>query len=422
MRRVVKFGGTSLATPKHIERAARTVAALVQMGEQIAVVVSAMGNETTEILSAISDATGGLADFKSQIALASIAEEKSVLLLTAALSAKKVTPVPFYPRKAETWPIIADSDDYSPIAVAKINEERDFTIRTQRTSNRFGKYVLPPLRMGQVPVISGFVVINSKDEIITLGRGGSDITAFVVGRYIEADEVVIVTDVKGIMSADPRVIEGAKLRKKLSVEDVEAIAGSGGRVIHPRALKYKSANMNVRVVDYRHQEELAKGGTRIYGESHASIYKNNRRLSIVLIMGSNWSRKKGILGRLSSILAENNIPISSASANSRFICFFLDEVDAEKARRLLHREIIRHKRDFVSLNVVGGVGEVRLSSAGFIETAGVLADFTRILAHNNINIIEVITSATDIYIYVKWESLEDACKLLTKLVKTRWSG
>ncbi len=422
MRRVIKFGGTSLATPKHFAEAATTIASLAEMGEQIAVVVSAMGNETSELLSLVDEATNGSAGYKTQLTIASMAEEKSVLLMVAALSAKKVNAVPFFPRKSETWPIIVDTDDISTMPVEKVNEERDFTLRTQRTSHRFAKYVLPLLRVGQVPVISGFVALDSKDELVSFGRGGSDITAFIVGRYVDCEEIVIVTDAKGIMSSDPRLIDNPLLLSQLSVEEVEAIAGTGGRVIHPRALRFKTANMNVRVIDYKQQKELTKVGTRIYGTSQTRIYRNDKKLAMVVVMGSNWFNRPGILGRLAQLLAEQNIPISSASVNSRFISFYLEEKDAEKARKVLHEEVATDKENFLNLNVLGGVGEICLSSSGFIETAGVIAEFTRALAHKNINILEVITSVTDINIYVKWDKLDEAYKLLLKLVKTRWSG
>lgn len=416
MRRVIKYGGTSLSTPRHFEKAARTIASLVEMGEQIAVVVSAMGNETSEILALSHQATGGTIDYKTQVALASMCEEKSVLLMSAALSSKKINAVPFYPRKVDTWPIIAESDDLSPLAAEKINEERDFVLRTQKTANRFNKYVLPLLRVGHVPVISGFIVLSSKDELVALGRGGSDITAFIVGRYIDCDEVVIVTDVAGVMSSDPKAVKKPLVFKTLSVQDVEAIAGTGGRVIHPRALKFKTQDMSVRIIDHKHQEELARTGTRIFGTSFAGIYKNEKTLAILFIMGSNWSHKPGILGRLSTILAQEGIAISSASANSRFISFYLNEDDAEEARRIIHSEVRKDRENFLGLNLVGGIGELRLSSSEFIDATGVLAEFTRVLAHRGINIVEVLTSATDIFIYVKYDKLEEAYRALYKLI------
>jgi len=344
VRRVIKYGGTSLATPEHYEMAAKTIASLVDMGEQIAVVVSAMGDETSELLDNLVKACAGKAEYKTQVEFVSIGEEKSTLMMTAALKAQKINAIPFYPHKSETWPIIADSDDTSPIAIAKVNEERDFTLRTQKTSNRFNKHVLPLLRVGHVPVISGFLALNSNDELMAFGRGGSDITAFIVGRYIDADEVVIITDVEGVMSSDPKLIENPIVHDELTVEDAEGIAGSGGRIIHPRALKFKTSEMKVRILDYKKQAELARAGTTILGQSQATIFKNDTPLAMLTIMGADWTNKVGVLGRLTSILAKENIPINSASASSKFICFYLDEEYSEKAHRILHKEIEKEKR------------------------------------------------------------------------------
>ena len=420
MRRVIKYGGTSLATPAHFEKAARTISSLTEVGEQVAVVVSAMADETSELLRTLDIATHGKADYKTQVEIVSIGEEKSALMMTAALSTLKVPAVAFYPLKKETWPIVVDSDDTSPIALNKINEERDFTLRTQKTLNRFNKYVLPLLRVGTVPVIAGFVAINSQDELLVLGRGGSDITAFIVAKYIDADEIVIVTDVEGVMSSDPRLVENPVLLQELSVEDAEAIAASGSRVIHPKALKYKTPQMNVKIIDFRNQKELAVRGTTIYGESSASIFKNDKKLSMLTIIGTNWANKPGILQKFSSILAEKGISINSSTVNARFICFFVAEEDAEEAHRALHSEAVAGADGFISLNLTGGVGEICLRSSAFIEASGVIADFTRVLARSKINILEMLTTATDIYIYVKWEDLEEAYNALHRLIKLHW--
>jgi len=438
LRRVIKYGGTSLATPEHFEKAAKAISSLTEQGEQIAVVVSAMGDETCELLRALDRATHGKADYKTQVEVVSIGEEKSALMMTAALATLKVPAVAFYPLKRETWPIVVDSDDTSPIALNKINEERDFTLRSQKTLNRFNKFVLPLLRVGTVPVIAGFVAINSQDELLVLGRGGSDITAFIVAKYIDADEVVIVTDVEGVMSSDPKLVENPVtdvegvmssdpklvenpvLLQELSVEDAEAMAVSGSRVIHPKALKYKTPQMNVKIIDFRNQEELAVRGTTIYGESSTSIFKNDKKLSMLTIIGTNWANKPGILQKFSSILAEKGISINSSTVNARFICFFVAEEDAEEAHRALHSEAVAEADGFISLNLTGGVGEICLRSPAFIEASGVIAEFTRVLARSKINILEMLTSVTDIYIYVKWENLDQAYNSLLKLVKLHW--
>ena len=89
-----------------------------------------------------------------------------------------VNALPLLPRERESWPIIADSEDTSPLSLGKVNEERPFRLRAQQTAGRFARFVLPQLRVGSVPVISGFFAVDSAERIVTLGRGGSDISAF----------------------------------------------------------------------------------------------------------------------------------------------------------------------------------------------------------------------------------------------------
>lgn len=419
MRRVFKYGGTSLATPAHFTRAAKALAGLVDSGEQVAVVVSAMNNETDRLLADISECCGNTADLETTLNYAAIGEEKSVLMMSAALKAQKLSTATFYPRNKESWPLIADSEDKSPLSPIKSNEERDFSIRTQKTSNRFMKNVLPHLRLGKVPVLAGFMALSSREELVSLGRGGSDITAFLVGRYIDADEVVIVTDVEGILSADPHLASNPRILESLTAEEAETIAKGGARVIHPRAFRYMFADMRVRVVDFRKQEDLVKAGTTITGESKPSVYASDRPLASIVMVGSGWANKPGVLSSLTRVLSENGIPISGATSSSRFIVFFIDEEYAEKAHSLLHDQGANEPNNLVNITMRGGIGELRLRSPESMDTPGALADITRQLAHRGINVREIYTSVTDVHIYVSWEDLQGAYETLLKFSKSK---
>ncbi len=420
MRRVIKYGGTSLATPAHFEHAARAIAGLVEVGEQIAVVVSAMGDETDHLLSQMAECSGNAVDSTTLLEYLAIGEEKSALMMSAALRAQKVGTVVFCPRRRESWPLIVDSDDDSPVAPIKTNEERDFTVRTQKTSNRFFKNVLPHLRLGKVPIIAGFMALSSRDELVTLGRGGSDITAFLAGRYIDADEVVIVTDVAGVLSADPNIAQNPRILENLTVEDAEVIARSGARVVHPRAFRFLTADMRVRIIDHGKQDELVKTGTTISGESKTTIFRNDTRLAALVLVGRGWANRPGILGKLTSILGENEIPISASTSSSRFIVFYLNEDVAEKAHSLLHEVAASDPEAFTNITLRGGIGELRLRSAEFINTHVVIADLTRMLAHRGVDIVEVITSLSDIHLYVSWDNLESAYEGLLKFFKSKY--
>lgn len=417
MRRVLKFGGTSIADAERVRRAAETVKRLTDAGEQVAVVLSAQGNDTNVLLDAAYGVANGGGDPEDIYRIALLGEEKSVRLMCAALKSIKVAAVPFIPTDRDSWPIIIDSDDHSPIAQSKINEERSITLRDNKTGQRFKSHVTKHLRLGRVPVIAGFFALSSNDHLVTLGRGGTDITAFIVGRYIGADEVVIVTDVEGVLSGDPRIASGTKLIHELTVEALEAMSGAGSRVIHPRALRFKTEEIKAKIVDYKHLGELKSSGTTILGASQSTIARNPRKLSFVTLVGANLSREAGLLAEVAERLTAAKITINSLVATDRFIMMYLEDHYGEEAYKILHTLVLEKRDTFQNITIKGDIGEIRLRSSTFIDEPGVLAEITGILSSRRINVIEVVTSLSDVYVYVTWDDLSEATDALEAMVQ-----
>ncbi|MFB6188778.1 MAG: aspartate kinase, partial [Halapricum sp.] len=186
MRVVAKFGGTSLGDGNRINRAADSIAKAVQQGHEVAVVASAMGNTTDELLDEIEyDASE-----TDRAQIVSMGERTSVRMLKGALAARGVEAV-FLEPGSDQWPII--TDEYGEVDV-------------EETTRR--AHALAGQLNDVVPVITGFLAQDHQGNVTTLGRGGSDTTAVMLGKYVDADEVVIVTDVEGVMTGDPRVVEG----------------------------------------------------------------------------------------------------------------------------------------------------------------------------------------------------------------------
>lgn len=416
MRRVIKFGGTSIATPDLVREAARHIARLIGLGEQVAVVVSAPGNATSELLGAISAASGGKADFAATCGFASLGEEQSVHLMCAALLSQGVSAVPFLPREGETWPIIADCEDTSPLASGKVNEERPFKLRTQQTVSRFNRFVLPQLRVGSVPVISGFFAVDSAGRIVSLGRGGSDISAFIAGAHTAADEVDIVTDVKGVLSADPRLAENPRLLSELSLEDLHIISGAGARVLHPKALEFKSPAMRVRILDYRELEALERTGTSVLGGSETTIYRRPEELSMLTLVGE-LDAPARLQAELAAWLDQHGYSLAGASVSQRFTCLYVPSVIAEAAYASLHARVSSAFPEMTNVSLRGKVGELRLRSAKFLDQPGVLAEVTGVLGNARINIIEMITGLTDISVFINFAELERAEALLSRVLE-----
>jgi aspartate kinase len=417
MRRVLKYGGTSIESADRIRRAAQNIAQLVKGGDQVAVVVSAQGNDTNLLLNSVYTATERNSDVQSIFRVVALGEEKSTYLLAAALRSIGIEAVPFVPSSPETWPLIVDCPDAAPLVAQKINEERPLDVQEDESRRLFTGRVLPVLRRGAVAVLSGFFARSTRGELTTLGRGGSDISGVLVGRFLDAEEVTIITDVEGILSADPRLADNPRLIEEMTVEDLETMASRGARVVHPRALRYKPADCRVRVVDFRRQEALASSGTSVLGTSEPTLSARAEPLSMITLVGKDLAGRTGVLGELASQLGRAGIAITASTTNDTFICLYLAEREGERAYRLLHSRMTDPSLDLGLANVTlrNGVAEVRLRSPEFLQTPGILAEITAVLARRRINILEMITSLTDIYVYVDRGDQELTLSLLREL-------
>ncbi|MEM3641737.1 MAG: aspartate kinase, partial [Candidatus Bathyarchaeia archaeon] len=194
---VVKYGGASLADNDHILRAAKAVIREAEKGTRIAVVVSAMGKTTDQLLHTAKNASNGKIEKKELDEILAMGERTSVRIFAAVLKANGVESRYFDPSDPD-WPIITDDvfSDANPIL--------------DKCEERIRQHVLPLIEKGVIPVIAGFVGKTQEGRITTIGRGGSDTTAFILAKALNADEVILVTDAEGIMSADPKIISKPK--------------------------------------------------------------------------------------------------------------------------------------------------------------------------------------------------------------------
>ena len=189
---VVKFGGTSVGNGSRIKKAAQSVVNEYMKGSRVIVVVSAVNKTTDELLGLSNDAIGaGLTD-KQKAEIMAMGELTSSRLFSATIESLGVKSV-FIDPYNDLWPIITDSNS--------LEAEIDF-----KTTEKKMESILELVNQGIIPVICGFLGKGPSGEITTLGRGGSDITAFLIGRCLEANEVIIVTDVDGVMSTDPIMV------------------------------------------------------------------------------------------------------------------------------------------------------------------------------------------------------------------------
>ncbi|WP_336336270.1 aspartate kinase [Haloarcula brevis] len=387
MRVVAKFGGTSLGSGDRINRAADSIAAAVQQGHEVAVVASAMGNTTDELLEEINYD----ADSADRAEIVSMGERTSVRMLKGALAARGIEAV-FLEPGSEDWPII--TDEYGEVDVEE----------TQKRA-----HALAGQLKDVVPVITGFLAEDHEGNVTTLGRGGSDTTAVMMGDYMDADEVVIVTDVEGVMTGDPRVVEGARNVGKISVDELRSLSFRGAEVVAPSALSYKTGDLGVRVVHYQHGD-LLSGGTSIEGEFQNLIDLQEQPIACVTVAGRAIRNSPGILADLASAIADEEINIEANSSGMDSLTFYVDEDDAEEAEALLHDRIVDDET-LSSVTVEDEIAVIRVTGGDPSQSA-LAHQVVAPLSDAHIHLYDVITSATSVSVFVPWEDREQALSLV----------
>ena len=388
MRVVAKFGGTSLGSGSRVNRAADSVAAAVEAGHEIAVVVSAMGSTTDYLLREIQFD----ADEADRAEIVSMGERTSARMVKAALSARGVDAT-FLEPGSEHWPVVTDSR-------GEVDVE-ETTRRAQALADQLD---------GMVPIITGFLAEDHAGSVTTLGRGGSDTTAVMLGNYMAADEVVIVTDVEGVMTGDPRVVEGARNVAKISVDELRNLSFRGAEVIAPSALNYKTTDLTVRVVHYQHGD-LLQGGTHIEGTFETLIDLQEEPLACLTVAGRAIRNSPGILAALSGALAEVDINIDAAASGLDSVTFYVYSSESAEAETVLHERVINEDA-LSSVTVDEEVAALRVTGGELPTQSGVVQGMIETLADERIAVHDVITSATSVAVFVDWDDREQALSII----------
>jgi len=230
---IVKFGGSSLSNPKRINLAVASVALEYARGNRVVVVVSAVGNTTDQLLQ-LTNGGAELVETDKDDILA-MGERTSARIFAASLKSRGMQ-ARYYDPSDRDWPIITDNNflNANPLKTNSIK--------------RIRRYLKPVIDDGMIPVIGGFIGRTRDGRISTLGRGGSDTTALLLAMALEADEVVLVTNVRGILSADPNLVGNARVLPKIDMKTLIGIADTGTKFIHRKALRFKDPNINIRVI------------------------------------------------------------------------------------------------------------------------------------------------------------------------------
>jgi aspartate kinase len=405
-RLVMKFGGTSVADLDRIRNVARHVEREVKAGHEIAVVVSAMAGKTNELVSLCREAAA-LHDAREYDAVVAAGEQVTSGLLAIILEDMGV--------QARSWqgwqlPIVTDNA-HGAARILDINGEE--------LIKRFREH-------GQVAVISGFQGVNKETgRITTLGRGGSDTSAVAVAAAIRADRCDIYTDVDGVYTTDPNIVEKARRLDKVAYEEMLEMASLGAKVMQVRSVEL-AMQKRVRVFvrsSFEKPEDIDPHGTP-YGtlicdeeeivESQVvtgiAFSKDEAQISIRRV-----ADKPGVAASLFGPLADANINVDmivqNISADGRTdITFTVPVADYERAQQTLAK--VKKDVGFSAIEGAADVVKVSIIGVGMRSHAGVAATAFKALAERGINIRAISTSEIKISVLIDAAFTELAVRTL----------
>ena len=402
---VAKFGGTSIGNGERIKLAAESVVKEYMKGNKMVVVVSAINKTTDDILKVVEDSIGDSVTEKQMADIVSMGEITSVRLFSSTIESLGVKSEYLDPHM-DRWPIITDSN--------YLNAQVDFEATEENS-----KELMNLLDQGIIPVLCGFLGKDKNGDVTTLGRGGSDITAFLLGHCLKAKEVIIVTDVGGVMSTDPNKLETAKKLDKISVEEMRDLATYGAQVLHPHALKYKDPLINAKIIGFEHGD-LSAIGTEIIGPSKNERLKtttlNEDPISVLAVVGEEILTKPGVLSALTDALARNDINIYGISTGQNSVTLFIDRSAADEAHKILHDVVVENKF-LSSLSLDREIAMLTVASQDFIDTPGIITKITEPLHKSNINIVEISSSQTSVVIFVEWNDGKKAYEMVRSVLE-----
>jgi aspartate kinase len=403
---VVKFGGSSLADPERLSKAVAAVVNEAKKGTKIAVVVSAMGKTTDVLLTAAKGSSNGKLEKHELDDILSMGERTSVRIFAAALRTNGIESKYFDPLD-ENWPIITDA------CFSNANPQR------QECEKRIKDTVLPIVERGIVPVIAGFVGKTVEGKVTTLGRGGSDTTAFLLAEAIQADEVVLATDADGIMSGDPKIVSNPKRLTEIDIGTLVGLADSGAKFIHAKALKYKPKSVDVRVINSAHGD-LTKEGTIIKGALATELgveQAHPHPVAEITVVGEKLSDNPRIIEALVTKAKEHTQMLGMSMNTNSGILYVSAEKNLDSLFNDVHKIILTNP-ETKAMAVKKDLAFLKIRGVGLEETQGIIGKVTDTLRVNSMNISGVLTITSSILLFVDWNEREKALELVRKSLRS----
>jgi aspartate kinase len=395
---VQKYGGSSVADADGIKRVARRIVSTRKAGHEVAVVVSAMGDSTDDLIDLANQVTP-MPPGRELDMLLTAGERISMALLAMAIASLGSEARSFTGSQAG---VITDAEH---------GRARIIDVTPGRISTAIAE--------GFIPIVAGFQgVSQTTKDITTLGRGGSDTTAVALAAALGADVCEIYTDVDGIFTADPRIVRTARRIPKISYEEMLEMAACGAKILHLRCVEYaRRYGVPIHVRSSFSDRE----GTWVTG--HASTEDTGMEQAIISGVAHDRSEAKitvvgvpdqvGAAAKIFSAVAEAGINIDmivqnvSAVATGRTdISFTLPRDEGKRATEALNR--LQGPVGFETLLYDDRIGKISLIGAGMRSNPGVTATFFGALASAGVNIEMISTSEIRISVVVDQNQIDQA--------------
>jgi len=391
---VQKFGGTSLEDANRIEVVADIIAKTISEGNKVAVVLSAMGEETDRLID-LAKSIHSEPNLREYDALVSTGEQISVALMAMALNKRNLK--------------------------AKSYTAYQLGIKTNKTHGRARivdvkvDKLKKQLKKGVIPVITGFQGLNDEGDITTLGRGGSDTTGVAIAVALQADECQIYTDVDGVFTTDPRICTKARLLDQISFDEMLELSSTGTKVLQLRAVEYASKHdMPIRVLSS-------------FSESKGTLVEEKEDMERPIISGLSSIDTEAkltirgvpdlpgvaakILGPVSDAGIDVDVIVQNISAdNTTDFTFTVDQSDADAAKMILKET--SESLGGGSIEVDDDIAKVSIVGRGMRGQSGIASKMFQALADHEINILMITTSEIKISVVIQKGLMEKAVNAL----------
>ncbi|MBR4174817.1 MAG: aspartate kinase [Lachnospiraceae bacterium] len=387
---VKKFGGTSVANKERIFNVAHRIEAAYKNGDDVVVVLSAMGKMTDVLIDQAKDINPNPSKRELDMLLVT-GEQTSVALMSMALSFLGIPAVSLNAFQVA----MHTTSNYGNARLKRIDSER---IRHE-------------LDQRKVVVITGFQGVNKYDDFTTLGRGGSDTTAVALAAALHADACEIYTDVDGVYTADPRFVKNARKMKEITYDEMLELASLGAGVLHNRSVEMaKKYNVQLVVRSSLNNEEGTVVKERVKVErmlvSGVAADKNVTRVSVIGLHNT-----PGVAFRLFDMLAKANINVdmilqSTGRDDKKDISFTITEDATADVMKLLEDNAGR--LDYEKLDYNDHVSKVSVVGAGMRSNPGVAAKMFECMYNSNININMISTSEIRVTVLIDEKDTERA--------------